>query len=40
MEVYCRRFVIELLQWHNVYKIGEDKVLKPPVVALNTFNTY
>ncbi len=27
-------FVMELLQWQNVYKIGEDEVLRPPVVAL------
>ncbi len=25
---------MELLQRHNVYKIGEDEVLRPPVVAL------
>ncbi len=25
---------MELLQWHNVYKIGEDEVLRSPGVAL------
>ncbi len=25
---------MELLQWHNAYKISEDEVLRPPVVAL------
>ena len=23
-----------LLQWHNVYKLGEDELPDPPVVAL------
>ncbi len=33
-EGYYHRFVMELLQWQNFYKIGEDEVLRPPVVAL------
>ncbi len=33
------RFVMELLQWQNVYKIGEDEVLSPPVVALRMLFT-
>ncbi len=32
--IHFHRFVMELLQWQNFYKIGEDEVLRPPVVAL------
>ncbi len=27
-----------LLQWNNVFKLGEDEVLRPPVVALKQYN--
>ena len=28
---------MELIQWHKVYKLGEDEVNRLPVVALNLF---
>ncbi len=30
--------VIALLQWHMVYKLGEDELHRAPVVALNFMN--
>ncbi len=34
--IHFHMFVMELLQWQNVYKNGEDEDLRPPVVALST----
>ncbi len=31
---YSHRVVIELLQWYKIYKLSEDKLHKPIVVAL------
>ena len=28
--LYSHRFVMALLQWHNVYKLGEDELPEPP----------
>ncbi len=32
--IHANGFVMALLQWHNVYKLGEDELSDPPVVAL------
>ena len=33
--IHSHEFMMGLLQWHMVYKLGEDELHRPPMVALN-----
>ena len=38
--IHCPGVVMALLQWHMVYKLGEDELNRPPVVALTLICSY
>ncbi len=40
ISIHSRRFLVELLKWNQVYKVGEVELDGPPVVALNTIYRY